>query len=125
MAECYHRVLLPQLSSVVIDRVDWVDGRVAIAAHPRVPRTAVVVEDQYSQAFQLDRVRPARSPTGPVGPASRSCSPKPVGSPRNGPTATCPQPGLGKHLSLFAVCGSIWSNYLFTSGLRRRSSTPE
>jgi len=33
--ECCCRVLLPHLSSVVIDRVDWVDRKVVIAAHPR------------------------------------------------------------------------------------------
>ena len=33
--ECCCRVLLPQLSPVVIDRIDRVDGVVVIAAHPR------------------------------------------------------------------------------------------
>ncbi len=33
--ECCCRVLLPQLSPVVIDQVDWFDGVVVIAAHPR------------------------------------------------------------------------------------------
>ncbi len=32
--ECCCRVLLPHLSPVVIDRVDWVDGKVVVAAHP-------------------------------------------------------------------------------------------
>jgi len=33
--ECCCRVLFPQLSPVVIDRIDRVDGAVVIAAHPR------------------------------------------------------------------------------------------
>src|SRR5690242_1431893 len=35
VAECCCRVLIPQLSPVVLDRIDRVDGTVLISAHPR------------------------------------------------------------------------------------------
>jgi hypothetical protein len=59
------------------------------------PRAALVVEDRYSEVYKLEHVRPAVVADGIAesrsgGRMCRSCSARPVSSPRSGPTAFSP-----------------------------------
>jgi len=83
------------VSSLLNGKLRYLLGELAA-----LPRSAVVVEDRYSQIFKLSWVRPALVPAGSpdcksAGPPFRSRSARPGNSPRSGSTATSRPPTPG------------------------------